>query len=392
MPGLTSCVTADIAFESRMQTSNTTVYPSTKTGWGSEWAIDDRVTRLRDWATLRIRPLPLPPTRECWVGTGEKCEIRLEDPTRQVSRRHVRLVREETTWTLYDNGSKNGIKLDGAKRSTIALVPGVEIGIGGVTLIAESARSVQLRNFLARVLGMDPSRAEVVDRAFRAVRLAAARRTALVLSGNGDLVPLAHTIHRRARGDDRPFIVCDPRRRSGEATVRSAQNAASGLEGLEAAAGGSLCVRSRRLPHDFHDVLRVLRSPSLQVQLVVCADPQTDCAMYGGTPIEIPPLAAREAELDAIIQQYAAVAITELRPSSAVFPSVDCAWVRQHGRASLSEVEKATLRLVALRAARNLSQAAALLGMAPVSLSRWIGRRQTTRCGQHHVADRARTG
>lgn len=63
-------MTADIAYDARMQTSNTTVYPSTKTGCGSEWAIDDRVTHLRDWATLRIRPLPLPPTRECWVGTG----------------------------------------------------------------------------------------------------------------------------------------------------------------------------------------------------------------------------------------------------------------------------------------------------------------------------------
>jgi pSer/pThr/pTyr-binding forkhead associated (FHA) protein len=368
-------MTADIAYEASMQTANTTVYPSTKTGCGSEWAIDDRVTHLRDWATHRIRPLPLPPTRECWVGTGERCEIRLEDPTGQVSRRHARLVRDEATWTLYDNESKNGIKLDGAKRSNIALVPGVEIGIGGVTLIAESARSVRLRNFLARVLGMDLSRAEVVDRAFRAVRLAATRRTALVLSGDGDLVPLAHTIHRRARGDDRPFVVCDPRRRSGEATVRSAQNAASGLEGLMAAAGGSLCVRSRRLPHDFHEVLRALGAPSLQVQLVVCADPRTDCAAYGGTPIEIPPLAAREAELDAIIQQYAAEAITELRPSIAVFPEVDCAWVRQHARTSLSEVEKATLRLVTLRTARTLSQAATMLGMAPVSLSRWIGRR-----------------
>jgi DNA-binding transcriptional LysR family regulator len=33
------------------------------------------------------------------------------------------------------------------------------------------------------------------------------------------------------------------------------------------------------------------------------------------------------------------------------------------------------LRLVAIRESRNLSNAAARLGMAPVSLSRWIGRR-----------------
>ena len=360
-----------------MQTSNTTMYPSTKTGYGSEWTIDDRVTHLREWATQRIRPLPPLPTQECWVGTGEKCEIQLEDPTGQVSRRHARLVRGDATWILYDHESKNGIKLDGAKRRDIELVPGAEIGIGGVTLIAESARSTQLRNFLARMLGMDRGRAELVDSALRAIRLAAARRTGLVLSGDGDLVPLAHTIHRRARGDDRPFVVCDPRRRAGKETVRSPQNAASGLDGLAAAVGGSLCVRTRRLPRDFRDVLRELRSPNLQVQLVVCADRRTDCAIYGGTPIEIPPLADREAELDVIIQQYAADAVTELRPLSAAaaFLPADATWVRRHARRSLSEVEKATLRLVALRAARNLSQAAAMLGMAPVSLSRWIGRR-----------------
>jgi len=39
-------------------------------------------------------------------------------------------------------------------------------------------------------------------------------------------------------------------------------------------------------------------------------------------------------------------------------------------------IEKATLRLVAIRESRNLSSAAAPLGMAPVSLSRWIGRRK----------------
>jgi hypothetical protein len=38
--------------------------------------------------------------------------------------------------------------------------------------------------------------------------------------------------------------------------------------------------------------------------------------------------------------------------------------------------EKATLRLVAIRASRNMSGAAERLGMAPVSLSRWLDRRK----------------
>ena len=54
----------------------------------------------------------------------------------------------------------------------------------------------------------------------------------------------------------------------------------------------------------------------------------------------------------------------------------DNAWVRQHASASLAEIEKATLRLIALRASRTLSAAAERLGMAPVSLSRWMERRR----------------
>jgi hypothetical protein len=50
--------------------------------------------------------------------------------------------------------------------------------------------------------------------------------------------------------------------------------------------------------------------------------------------------------------------------------------VRIHSAASLPDIEKATLRLVAIRESRNLSGAAARLGMAPVSLSRWVGRRR----------------
>jgi hypothetical protein len=50
--------------------------------------------------------------------------------------------------------------------------------------------------------------------------------------------------------------------------------------------------------------------------------------------------------------------------------------VRQYAAASLAEVEKATLRLLALRTSRNMSVAASRLGMAAVSLSRWLGRRK----------------
>jgi hypothetical protein len=357
-----------------MQISNT--HGSTNTDFSFEWSVHDGVIQLRDWATHHVCPLPLPPVDECWIGTDAACAIRIDDPTGRVGRRHVKLMRRQSTWMLRHGGGKNGFRIDGSLRKVdVVLEPGFEIGIGGLTFVAESARSIAFQRFLARLLGCGPERAEAIDQALRSIRLAAAHRTALVLSGDGDLVPLAGSLHRHARGATRPFIVCDPRRRRGPATVRSAQNYESGMEALAAAAGGSLCVRSRRLPRDFGSVLGAMRSPDCHVQLIVCADRRRDGTRYSDAPIVIPPLSSREAELDSIIDEYAKESMTELRTLRYEFPEVDRLWVRSHAGTSLAEVEKATLRLVALRVSRNLSAAAALLQMAPVSLSRWIGRR-----------------
>jgi hypothetical protein len=340
----------------------------------NEWAIDDDVVRLREWGTDKSHVLPLPPTNECTVGAAAVCAIRLEDPSHLVSRLHARLIRGETGWLLRDEGSKNGVRIDGARRSEIALAPGIEIGIGRTTLIAESARSIELRNYLARLIGWGGSQIEIVDRALRSVRMAAARRVALVLCGDGELVPTAYSIHRRARGSHRPFIVCDPRRLPRKANVRSAQSYTTGLEALPVAAGGSLCVRTGRLPPDFGELVEALRAPDARIQLIVCGDELHDCERYCVIPIAIPSLASRGGDLDRIIKEYADDAMAELGTSGSEFPAIDHAWVREHA-ATLPEIEKATARLVALRASPSLSNAASRLGMAPVSLYRWIGRR-----------------
>lgn len=341
-----------------------------------EWPINDAVVRLREWRTGTLHALPGPPVDECTVGAAETCTLRLDDPSKRVSRLHARLVRRQGRWLLRDDGSKNGVSFDGARRSETVLAPGLEIAIGGIVLIAESALSIALRGFLARLLGWGRERNEVVDHALRSVRMAATRRAALVLCGDGDLMPIARSIHRHSRGADRPFSVCDPRRRPGKATVRSAENSSTGIEALAVAAGGSLCVRSRRLPPDFREVLEALRTPVSQVQLIVCADTLENCERCRVTPIVIPPLAARAAELDRIIREYAEDAMTELATPRSGFLEVDHAWVREHAATSLPQIEKATLRLVALRTSRTFTIAAARLGMAPISLSRWIGRRR----------------
>jgi len=341
-----------------------------------DWDIDDEVIRLREWSTGSVHQLPEAPDDALTVGAAGTCSIRLNDPSGRVSRLHAHLVKDQTKWSIRDAGSKNGLRGDGVQRRELLLEPGVEIGIGGVTLVAESSRSFELRCFLARLLGWSESRTEVVDQALRSVRASAARRSALVLCGEGDLVPTARSIHRHSRGTDRPFVVCDPRRNTGKATVRSAENWSTGMAALAAAAGGTLCVRSQRLPPDFRDLTEALGSPTSRVQLVVCAASLEESELYRVMPIVIPPLASRGAEIDHVITEFADEAMLTLCTPRSLFLPIDRAWIREHASSSLPEIEKATLRLVALRASRNLSNAAARLGMAPVSLSRWIGRRR----------------
>jgi hypothetical protein len=96
--------------------------------------------------------------------------------------------------------------------------------------------------------------------------------------------------------------------------------------------------------------------------------------------VDIPSLADREDEIDRIIDEYAADAAVALGVPHSPFRAIDRDWVRQHAATSIPDIERATRRLVALRASRILTVAAGRLGPANVSLSRhWIGRRPPPR-------------
>lgn len=346
---------------------------STKTDpTAQEWPIDDDVIRLRHWGTEHIHNLPAIPAGECIVGSAPTCTLHLRDPL--VSHRHARLVRDGARWTVRDLGSKNGVWIDGADGDGFTLEPCTELSLGGTTLIAESGRSIALRAFVRRILGWTSERTAAVDHALRAIRAAAAGRAALALSGERDLVSTAHALHRHALGADRPFVVCDPRRAEGRESVRAAANYRSAAAAFQAATGGSLCVWASRLPRDFPEVLARLRDPAARIQLVVCTHKRMRGDPFPAVPIEIPPLADRAPELDWIVEEYARDACAELGEPPASFTPADRAWVLQHATASLGAIERATLRLIALRTSENINRAAHRLGMTHVSLSRWIGR------------------
>ena len=237
-----------------------------------------------------------------------------------------------------------------------------------------STTAKDLRGYLGRLLGWTNTSA--IDHALRSIDLARKHRAQLVLCGHGDLVPLAYGLHRRAFGTDAPFIVCDPRRGDTPATVRSPANLASAAAAFDAAAGGSICVRRRRPPHDFSSLVTRLRS-SRNVQYI-CLDEDSLQWLVRPGPIEVPSIAARASELPQIVDEYVFDAIVELAPPrDLTLNEQDRNWLLQDAATStLAEIEKATLRMVALRCSSNLSQAAARLGMAAVSLSRWVARRK----------------
>ncbi len=190
-------------------------------------------------------------------------------------------------------------------------------------------------------------------------------------------MPIALALHRRTLGAGQPFVVCDPRRGNWTPTVRSPGNRVSGAEAFAAAAGGTLCLRHSRLPADFAELAELVRDSESTVQVVVCgaASYSADPFLILPVPLYVPPLTARADELPRIIEGYGQDAVAALGARPDAFTAEDQAWIAQNYASTLHEVEKAALRLVALRAAGSISGAAELLGMAPVSLRRWISRR-----------------
>lgn len=345
---------------------------STKTAVGGSWLIEDEPTRFREWASSTVHRFP-PGPGEWVIGAADGCWLQLQDAAGNVSRQHARLINDNGQWMVADFDSKNGVHYDGARRPKVVLAPGVEIGIGGFTLIADSPKLAALRELLARLIGWSDARQEDVDLALRSVRVAATLRGSLQLCGAGNLVAIAQLLHRHTLGDDRPFIVCDPRRRRADPSARSATNYDRGLQALAAAGGGTLCIWQNRQPEDFDQVIEVLRKPDSRVQLVVCTRALPAGGRLTGSPVVLPPLTERASELDRIIDEFT---VDAGAAQGETLPPVYREWLYRHEASTLSRIEKATRRLFAIhKAGGSTTHAAAHLGMSHGTLSEWFARR-----------------
>ena len=144
---------------------------STKTDPSArDTALDDDVLQLRVWGSSVIHKLPTAADDDWLIGSTEECWLQLHDPKGRVSRRHAVLIRDGERWMIRDLDSKNGIKVADVRSTEVRLQPGLEIWIGGVTLVAESARSISVRAFLARILGWSAASAQTIEVALRALR------------------------------------------------------------------------------------------------------------------------------------------------------------------------------------------------------------------------------
>lgn len=358
---------------------------SANSDWSADRARRSRATcvnGLRVWGSDKIYDLPATSPAPLLVGASRECSIRLMG--RDIAPEHAHLMLDHGQWLLRALSTSSGVRLDGVPLPGLALASGVEVEIGEVTLVAESEHHRRLRAFCQRLLGWGNHRLRAVDHALRAMRLARAHRTPLALCGEGDLVPIAYALHRSGIGGDAPFIVCDRRRHDAVATVRSPSNLSRGLEAFERATGGTLCLRTERLPADVDEVTRRAYEPGSDVQIVVCTRLHHAASLGGAPMIEIPQLQLRELELPRVVQEYAEDAIATLNAGPGHFNEDDRDWVMANCAQSLPEIEKATLRLVALSATRSRTEAAALLGMAPVSLTRWLNRRPSRSSGSRN--------
>jgi hypothetical protein len=143
---------------------------------------------------------------------------------------------------------------------------------------------------------------------------------------------------------------------------------------LEAARDGSICLRSRRLPADFDLLREPLRHAIPATTVFICLHGEDRVRDLVCRPLEVPSLSVRASESDDLLQEALEEAAAALGAARLHIPRR----LRQgalEGVASFAALEKTALRLTALASARNPTQAAARLGMAPISLMRWLHRR-----------------
>ncbi|MEO7733982.1 MAG: FHA domain-containing protein [Kofleriaceae bacterium] len=115
--------------------------------------VGDKVIGLRLWASDTIQNLPSSASAPFLVGTSRECKIRLANRNAAPEHAYAHLTFDSEQWSIRDLGSPYSVHHDGVPSPGFVLTPGLEIGVGGATFVAESERTIRLRAFCRRLLG-----------------------------------------------------------------------------------------------------------------------------------------------------------------------------------------------------------------------------------------------
>lgn len=338
---------------------------STQTNPPRSWRIKGKVRRLREHSQARVYDLPVPPRA---LRAGTRSDIRLDHPS--VSREHAEIVpfniEGTVSWRIHDLRSKNGLRCDGQLRTSFVLQPGVEVSLGALKLIAESDELIGLRSMLQLFLGWAPDKQDRVDEAMRSLRNWAALDAALLVVGDGDLVPVVRRLHNLVIGAEAPFSAYVPTENLEEATAS-----------VSAAGAGTLCVTPSSRAIDAVAAVDHVRKTSYGERplLALCAADATSAATIMDSlerlvVIHVPSLASRPNELDDIIQTYAQEIAKEHGLPKPGITMHDLEQLGAQQYQGLAAIESAALRTIMLRT-WGTNQAAEKLGIDPSTLWEW---------------------
>ena len=132
-----------------------------------------------------------------------------------------------------------------------------------------------------------------------------------------------------------------------------------------------MCLTTRHLPSDLDYLMKAIRQPECQTQLVVCSERADEAGMFNVAPIVVPPLASRQDEIDRLIEEYARDAAGPLELGQHWLSPPERTWIKANMH-TLPLIQKATIRLAAIRQARSITRGATRLGISHVALLKWL--------------------
>jgi DNA-binding NtrC family response regulator len=147
----------------------------------------------------------------------------------------------------------------------------------------------------------------------------------------------------------------------------------------------------RRLPWNFDQMMKLFWRPGNTAQLMLCVE-GTRTTFAEAAQIDIPSLTSRRSEWPRILNECIAEACHALHAPQNYLDDDEREWILRcstlDADPTVADIEKAALRVIAIKLTGRPAAAAKILGMAPVSLERWLQRRWPTTLA--HSGDRRR--